>query len=165
MTPNDLEWFAARLSIAVHETRRLTPEMSVLELKAALRDVEGSETLTMSYAPNGNQLFHIGDKTLEVGPMASNEEIRLAALNPFIKTENTKMSITGIKPGDVKGILQGVRDRQAGSLARVGELAAKSEMVAQAMDGVTGAGIKELDDTLAELGQFSNLGPALDDLK
>lgn len=139
--------------------------MSVLELKAALKGVEGSETLTMSYASNGNQLFHIGDKTLEVGPMASNEEIRLAALNPFIKTENTKMSITGIKPGDVKGILQGVRDRQAGSLAKVSELAAKSEMVAQAMDGVTGAVIKELDDTLAELGQFSNLGPTLGDLK
>ena len=57
----DMDWFAARLSIAVHDVRRLTPEMSVLELKAALRGVEGAETLTMSYAPNGNQLFHIGD--------------------------------------------------------------------------------------------------------
>ncbi|MDE5451316.1 hypothetical protein GWE18_00295 [Bradyrhizobium sp. CSA112] len=139
--------------------------MSAYELKAALKGIEGSEHLTVSYASNGNQILHVGDKEIEVGPMASNDEIRLALLNPFIKTENTKMSITGIRPGDVKGILQKVRDRQAGSLARVGELASKSEEVAQAMDGVTSAGIRELDDQLAELGQFSNLGPALDDLK
>src|SRR6185503_20251498 len=89
----DLDWFAARLAIAVHETRRLTPEMSVLELRAAFKGIEGSEALTMSYAPNGNQLIHIGDKTLEVGPMASNHEIATALQNPFIRTENTRMSI------------------------------------------------------------------------
>lgn len=73
------------------------------------------------------------------------------------------MSVTGIKAGDVKGILQKVRDRQAASLAKVSDLAKKSEAVALAMDGVTGAAHKELDDTLAELGQFSNLGPSLGD--
>lgn len=165
MDQQHLDWFAARLSIAVYDVNRITPEMSVLELRAAFKGIEGSESLTMSYAPNGNQLIHIGDKTLEVGPMASNDEIAVALQNPFIRTENTKMSITGIRPGDVKGILQKVRDRQAGSLAKVGELATKSEEVAQAMDGVTSAGIRELDDTLAELGQFSNLGPVLDDVK
>jgi chromosome condensin MukBEF complex kleisin-like MukF subunit len=44
--PNDLEWLAARLSIAVYDTNRLTPEMSVLELKDALHDIPGVEDLT-----------------------------------------------------------------------------------------------------------------------
>lgn len=76
--------------------------------------------------------------------------------------ETKPMSVTGIKAGDVKGILQKVRDRQAASLAKVADLATKSEAVASAMDNVTGAAHKELDDTLAELGQFSNLGPNLE---
>jgi hypothetical protein len=163
LSPNDLDWFAARLSIAVYDTNRITPEMSVLELKAALRDIAGSDQLTISYAPNGNQLITIDGKTVEIGPMASNDEIRLALQNPFIRTENTKiMSITGIKPGDVKGILQSVRDEQAGALAKVAEVAAKSKQVAGALNGVTGSALKELDATLSELGQFSNLGPELD---
>ncbi len=73
------------------------------------------------------------------------------------------MSITGIKPGDVKGLLQKVKDRQAGSLRKVADLAAKSETVAKHLDSVTAAADKELDTALAELGQFSNLGPELDD--
>jgi len=67
--------------------------MSVKELKDALRDIPGVDGLTVSYAPSGNQVITIGDKSVEVGPMASNEEIRLALQNPFIRTENTKMSI------------------------------------------------------------------------
>lgn len=72
------------------------------------------------------------------------------------------MSITGIKPGDVKGILQRVKERQAASLQKVVDLEAKSLQVATLMDGVTGSASKELDTALAELGQFSNLGPELE---
>jgi hypothetical protein len=94
LNQNDLDWFAARLSIAVYDVNRITPEMSAYELQAALKDITGSEQLTISYAQNGNQLIHIGDRTVEVGPMASNDEIRLALQNPFIRTENTKMSVS-----------------------------------------------------------------------
>ena len=73
------------------------------------------------------------------------------------------MSITGIKPGDVKGLLQKVKDRQAGSLQKVADLAVKSETVAQTMDAMTSTADKELDTRLSELGQFSNLGPELND--
>jgi hypothetical protein len=90
LNQNDLDWFAARLSIAVYDVNRISPEMSVLELKAALRDIVGSDQLTISYAPNGNQLIEIDGRTIEVGPMASNDEIRVALQNPFIRTENTK---------------------------------------------------------------------------
>ena len=68
--------------------------MSVYELKAALRGVDGVEDLTVSYAPSGNQLIHIGDKTLEVGPMASNAEIEAALQNPFVPTENTRLTVS-----------------------------------------------------------------------
>jgi hypothetical protein len=93
LNQNDLDWFAARLSIAVYDVNRITPEMSAYELQSALKDITGSEQLTISYAQNGNQLIHIGDRTVEVGPMASNDEIRTALLNPFIPTANTKVKM------------------------------------------------------------------------
>ncbi|MET3964922.1 hypothetical protein [Bradyrhizobium sp. S3.9.1] len=57
--------------------------MSALELKEALKDIAGKEQLTVSYAANGNQIITVGDKSVEVGPMASNDEIRLALQNPL----------------------------------------------------------------------------------
>ena len=160
LSTNDLDWFAARLSLAVYDTNRESPEMSIYELRQALRDIPGIETLTVEHRLFCT-LLHIDGRTLQVSPGASNEEIRLALQNPFVRTENTKMSITNIKPGEVKGLLQKVRDRQAASLAKVASLAAKSEEVAAKMDAVTSTADKELDTALAELGQFSNLGPDL----
>jgi hypothetical protein len=93
LTEQDLNWFAARLSIAVYDTNRETPEMSAYELREALKGIPGSEDLTIGRSPNGNQIITIGDKTLEVSPMASNDEIILALQNPFIRTENTKITM------------------------------------------------------------------------
>jgi hypothetical protein len=107
-----LDWFAARLSIAVYDVNRTTPEMSVLELKAVFPQIDA-----VSYAPNGNQIIHIGDKAIEVGPMASNEEIRVALQNPFIKTENTKMSITGVN--SLKAKFEAAKTRKAAIESRV----------------------------------------------
>lgn len=73
------------------------------------------------------------------------------------KTDAPMGSITGIKPGDVKAILQKVKDQQAASLAKVADLATKSDKVSKHLDSVTAAADKELDTALAELGQFSNL--------
>jgi hypothetical protein len=164
VTPLDLDWFAARLAIAVHETRRLTPEMSVYELKAAFRGIEGSEALTVSYAPNGNQLINIGDKTLEVGPMASNDEIRLALQNPFIRTENTKMSISGYEPGAIRDKLNALKvkgkQRRDQAIAKLEEAGMKHEYVSEEIERVAGQIEKEADAAIAEFAEFTNGGPA-----
>jgi hypothetical protein len=49
---------------------------------------------TISLAKNGNQILHFADKDLEVGPMASNAEITAALQNPFVRTENTRLTVS-----------------------------------------------------------------------
>jgi len=53
----------------------------------------GITGLTITYAPNGNQILHVGDKQIEVGPMASNDEIKAAIQNPTVPTANTKVKM------------------------------------------------------------------------
>jgi hypothetical protein len=160
---NDLGWYAARLAIAVHETRRLTPEMSVLDLRSALQGIEGSESLTVSYARSGNQIIHLGDKELEVGPMASNAEIRAALLNPFVRTENTKMSISGYEPGAIKARLEALKkagkDRRDQAIAKLDEAGKKHEAVSEEIERVAATIEKEADAALQEFSEFSNGGP------
>lgn len=138
--------------------------MSAYELKQALRDLPGIETLTISYAGNGNQLVTIGDQTAEVGPMASNEEIRLAFLNPFIRTENTKMSISGYEPGAIRARLEALKkagkDRRDAAIAKLDEAGKKHEAVSEEIERVAGQLEKEADAALQEFAEFSNGGPA-----
>jgi hypothetical protein len=166
---SDLDWFAARLSIAVYDTNRITPEMSVFELKQALVDIPGIETMAVGYAPNGNQLVTIDDKTVEVGPMASNDEIRFALLNPFIRTENTKMSVTGYKPGAIRAALDAAK-RQAqeeltAAMGTLSEAQTKAAEVPAAIKQVAGQIKREAEDALQEFAEFTNGGPPLDDVK
>jgi hypothetical protein len=157
LSKNDLDWFAARLSIAVYETKRLSPEMSVLELREALRDIEGSDGLTISYAGNGNQVIHIGDKSVEVGPMASNDEIKTALLNPFIPTANTKMSITGAN--SLKAKFEAAKQRKAAIEARVESALSSYNGAAD----IAESAIKSLEDDAAalqaEVSGFTNGAP------
>jgi hypothetical protein len=88
LEPIDLYWLNRRLDIATEEVRRLDPEMAMWELKQAFPGLQ-----TVSTAPNGNQIFNFADRSIEVGPMASNDEIAVALQNPFIKTENTRLEI------------------------------------------------------------------------
>jgi hypothetical protein len=140
--------------------------MSVLELKAALTDVSGVEDLTISYASNGNQVIHIGDKAVEVGPMASNDEIRLALQNPFVRTENTKiMSITGLQSGAFQAKLaemrQKIADSQAKGLAKIdAAVTAGAAELDAAADGAAAKANKEIADALQEFGLTTNGGPA-----
>jgi hypothetical protein len=151
LNQNDLDWLAARLLIAVYDVRRLSPEMSVLELKAAFKGIEGSETLTMRYAPNGNQILIIGDKEIEVGPMASNDEIRLALENPFIKTENTKMS----RADDLKAARARLQQARQGAASAVAESASVAGLVLEEIAKVE----KETEEMRAEIAGL-NGGPA-----
>lgn len=125
--------------------------MSTLELKAAFKGIEGSEHLTVSYAPNGNQLIHIGDKTLEVGPMASNDEIAAALQNPFIRTENTKMSIAD----DLKAARARLQQARQGAASAVAESANVAGLVLEEIAKVE----KETEEMRAEIAGL-NGGPA-----
>jgi len=159
---NDLEWYAARISIAVYDTNRETPEMSAYELREALKGIPGSEDLTIGRADNGNQIIHIGDKTLEVSPMASNDEIILALQNPFIRTENTKMAITdaGKLATSIKDRIQAAKDRVAAVSANTDQALKKLNDAADTGDKIAKQIEAEADDLHSQLGQFSNGGPA-----
>ena len=85
----DFEGLIGRILLKEYPDRA----MSIAELKDFLPDIPGLNDMTMSYAPNGNQVFHIGDLDLEVSPLASHEEIRLALANPVVKTANTKVTV------------------------------------------------------------------------
>jgi len=151
LEPIDHYWLSKRLEIATEEVRRLTPEMSVRELREALKGIEGAEHLTMSYGPGGQQLIHIADKTVAVGPMASNEEIRLALENPFIKTENTKMSIAD----DLKAARARLQQARQNASSAVAESANVAKLVMEEIAKVE----KETEDMRAEIAGL-NGGPA-----
>lgn len=81
LSDNDMRWLAARVLIALEDTRKFGG-MSVHELKQALKSIPGSDSLTLAYAPNGNELVTIAGRTVEVSPTASNAEIVLAFSSP-----------------------------------------------------------------------------------
>jgi len=157
LSADDLDWLDLRLSIAIHETKRLTPEMSALELREALKDIPGANGLTVSYGQGGNQLIHIGDRSVEVSPMASNDEIKAAFLNPFIPTANTKMSITGAN--SLKAKFEAAKQRKAAIEQRV-ETALNSYNGAA---DIAESAIKSLEDDAAalqaEVSGFTNGAP------
>jgi hypothetical protein len=153
LSQNDLDWLAARLSIAVYDTNRTTPEMSVRELKEALRDIPDIETLTIGYAPNGNQILHVADRSIEVSPAASNEEIRLALQNPFIRTENTKIMTIA---DQLKAARAQLAEARQGASNAVAESADASRVVLQEAQKV----LKEAADLRAEVAELTNGGPA-----
>jgi hypothetical protein len=134
------------LDIASEEVRRLTPEMAIWELKQAFPGLK-----TVSPAPNGNQILHFEDRDLEVGPMASNAEIRAALQNPWVRTENTKMSIAD----DLKAArarLQAARQNAASAVAESGNVA---KLVLEEVAKVE----KETEEMRAEIAGL-NGGPA-----
>lgn len=155
---NDLDWFAARLSIAVYDTNNESPEMAIWELRKAFPGLQ-----TVSPTSDGKQVFHFEDRDLEVGPMASNDEIRAALENPFIRTENTKMSISGYEPGSIKARMEALKkagkDRRDAAIAKLDEAGKKHEAVSEEIERVADQIEKEADDALAEFAQFSNGAP------
>lgn len=146
--------------------------MGVYELKAALSDIPGIETLTVGRADNGNQILTVGDKSVEVGPMASVDEIRLALQNPFIRTENTKMSVNPIdrikeklaKAAGVGGRVAANIEAKADALiARESVLEAKTAQAFAGHEAIADHAHSELDAIEGALNQLSNGGPALND--
>lgn len=170
MNQNDLDWLDLRLSIAIEETRRLGG-MSIQDIREFLKaDVPGAEELSMTYANNGNQVFHIGDKAVEVGPMASNEEIKAAFLNPFIPTRNTQVTVNPIdrlkeklaKAAGAGGRVAAKIEAKADALiARESAMEAKADSAFAPHEQVMDAAGEQLDAVENALNQLSNGGPPL----
>src|SRR4051812_24994772 len=76
-TRADLDWFAARLSIAVYDTNA-EYRMGIYELKQQLRHLQGINDLTMRYGKGDAQIFRMGEIEAEVRPMATTAEIEAA---------------------------------------------------------------------------------------
>ena len=155
----DLYWLERRLEIATEEVRRITPDMSADELRDALKDMPGSEGLTIGYAPNGNQIVTMDGKTIEVGPMASNGEILTALQNPFVPTRNTQlMSITGVN--SLKAKFEAAKQRKAAIESRVDTALTSYNSAAD----IAESAIKSLEDDAtalqAEVAGFTNGAPA-----
>lgn len=176
ISESDLRWFAAQAWIVFDGTKRYGG-MSVHELKHALAAVPGVETLTLNYAPNGNELVTIAGRTVEMSPGTSNADIAAAfvgtPLPPPVtyaaapQTTRTK-SMTTPNPGSfVAGIRAmmdearaGVAQARADGLARVGDAVGKLNDAKAATAHVAGTMAKTIEDeaadVMAELGQISN---------
>jgi hypothetical protein len=163
LSAHDFNWFAARLSIAVEDTRRLGA-MSIQDIREFLKpEIEGADGLSMTYAPGGNQVFHIGDKSVEVGPMASNDEIKAAFLNPFIRTENTRVTVSGYEPGQIKARLDAMKQagkvRRDAALSKLDAAGKKHEEVSHYIERIASQVEKEADDAMQEFASFTNGAP------
>jgi hypothetical protein len=180
---NDLRWFAARLLIAIEDTRKFGG-MSVHELKQALRDVPGAESLTLGYAPNGDELVTIAGRTVSVRPGASNAEIALAFREPATSTPN--VTVTPLPPiayapaptrtitmstptkgsfaAGLKAMMDearaGIQQARADGVAKVGEAVGKLNDAKVATTKVAANIVSTIEseaaDVMAELGQISN---------
>jgi hypothetical protein len=158
-SPARLKTYARDLSEAVYELSR-ERQMSIFDLRKALRDIPGADGMTLSYVENGNQVVRIGDRSVEVGPMASHEEIRLALQGPFIRTERAPVSVSGYEPGAIKARLdalkQAGKSRRDAALAKLDQAGKKHEAVSQEIEKVAAQIEKEADDALQEFAQFTN---------
>lgn len=182
---NDMRWFAARLSIAVEEVRRFK-RMSVHEMRQALRDIPGAESLTIGPAENGDELVTIAGRTVAVRPGATHEEIALAFREPAMSTPNVTVTplpepvayapattrnstmTTTPAPGgfaaEIRAMLDearaGVTQARANGRAVVGDAVAKLHEAKTATEYVASKMAATIHDeaasVLAELGQISN---------
>jgi hypothetical protein len=74
----NLDWYAARLAIAVHDINA-EQQMSIQAVREALKHIPGGKSLTMRYGAGGRtQIFMIGDYEVEVGPDATPSDIEAA---------------------------------------------------------------------------------------
>ena len=96
--------------------------------------------------------------------MASNHEIATALENPFIRTENTRMSISGYEPGAIRARLEALKkngkERRDQAIAKLDDAGKKHEEVSAEIERVATQIEKEADAALQEFAEFSNGGPA-----
>ena len=92
----NLDWYAARLAIAVHDTNA-EQQMSIQSIREALSHIPGGQSMTMRYGAGGRtQIFVIGDEEVEVGPDATATEIE-AALELKKKDQRSAIQLAPLK--------------------------------------------------------------------
>lgn len=160
LSTEDFKGLLGPIILNQFEGRAFDP-MSFQELKQVF-----PELTAVSYAPSGNQILHVGDKLLEVGPMASNDEIRLALANPAVRTENTKVTIKMQKPwqGLAQKVGKMVHDAELHASkisARVDAVGPRMENAAAKVNAVLDGHEKDVADVesfAAEMEKLTNGG-------
>lgn len=76
MNETDLAWIAAELACELNRIR-CEERMSINTLREALSDIPGGLSMTMRYGSGGRtQIFKIGEEEVELGPEATEQDIR-----------------------------------------------------------------------------------------
>ncbi len=140
--------------------------MLIHEMREALKGIPGYESLTIDYHDDGTQTLTLGDKVLQVGPMASNDEIRAALRNPTVPTQNTKVTMASPLQGFGQKLSKLKHDTEFDATklaARVDALAARKDAAmaksTKYLDGHE-QDIVDIEKFVTEVEQATNGGPA-----
>lgn len=162
MNQNDLDWFAARLSIAVYDTNAEYRMGRQTELRAKFN----APDLTIRFMGHF-QIIHLGGHEITMGSMATDEQIaaEIAKVRQIPERPQVKpMSITGLKSGAFKAMLEDMK-AEIGSLQSQGVADVKAATVEAAteikatVNNVKAKLRSEVADALQEFSEYTNGGP------
>lgn len=123
-----------------------------------IRQALGGKQSTVNFGPKGETYLNLPEKSIQVLPTDTVEDIKAKLQNPF---EKKSMSITdaGKLAGTIKDRINAAKSRIAqvsantdGALAKLNDAADTGDRIAKQIES-------EAADLLAEIGQFSNGGP------
>lgn len=126
--------------------------MGAYDLKQAFSHLPGIDRLTIAHRGNGNQVISIGDRQVEVGPMATNEDIERALTNPWAEPKRQNMTTIGEL---LKSARADIASARQGAAHAVAESADATKVVLQEVDKLR----KEAADLRAEVAELTNGGP------
>jgi hypothetical protein len=153
LSPNDLDWFAARLSIAVYDTNREYLMDRLSQLKYGLGDVPGIESLSVR-SSEGYEYLTLNGKTFKFVGNAPLDNIRRAMNLRKIDNHTSQTSMPTIAEQLKAARAQLLEARQGASNA-VTESADASRVVLQEAQKV----LKEAADLRAEVAELTNGAP------
>jgi hypothetical protein len=148
-------------------------QMGIGELREALKDIPGLDSVTISYQEAGGlQTYTIGGRRITVSRFAPISEVvekylnkRNEMANPFDDGHEEKhMSITGLKSGAFHGTIEALRQRLidkqnqgAAKIAAAGEMGAAK--IDEAVNNAESKIDKEVSEVLQDFSEFTNGGP------
>lgn len=125
-----------------------------------IRQALSGAKATVNYGPSGETFVNLTDKSIQVLPTDTVDDIKAKLSNPF--ESNGAMSITdaGKLAGTIKDRINAAKTRIAqvsantdGALAKLNDAADTGDKIAKQIEA-------EAEDLLAQIGQFTNGGPA-----
>jgi hypothetical protein len=154
MNQNDLDWFAARLLIAIYDTNQEYLMDRLAQLKAGLGDVPGIETLSVR-SSEGYEYVTLLGRTFKFIGNAPIDNIRRAMSLPKIDNHTSTTSMPTIAE-QLKAARAQLAEARQGASNAVAESADASRVVLQEAEKV----LKEAADLRAEVAELTNGGPA-----